>query len=513
MKSLRTRLLVGLLISSTVVLAVHGLGVYAVVRSRLVGELDRSLIDTLRSNAPDIARQAFALQRGQPFPGGPGGRRPPPGAGRLSPLAASIPGPAERDDLLFQARTRDGKVLLASASLGETALPRLAEELVSATYEDIGGTLARFASLTLPNTDRSGRAVGLVLQLQAPGDPGPRGPPRARPQPARPPALEIVMAIDASEVAETLTQLRWLLILGWLAASTLGAFVIAWLLKLGLAPLSALRQQIDTFDEARPRGRFELPGAPSELLPIVDQLNALVDRMAAALTREQEFTGHAAHELRTPLAGLRATLEVSLSRPRETAAHVASAEQCLEITLQMQQMVEVLLTVARSAAPAQNGPVEQITLGKLLASSWALCADRAAERQITLSLNSADSAPLETDSERLGLLLTNLLGNAVDHGDEGSAIQVALDRQGDQHVLTVSNPASTATTETAQRAFDPFWRGDVARHETARHSGLGLTLCQRLAASLGGRLSASCQGGQFTITLNLRDDRGHRVRF
>lgn len=503
MKSLRARLLVGLLTSSTLVLAAHGVGVYAVVRARLVGELDRSLIDTLRSNAPDIARQALALQRGQPFPGGPGGRRPPPGGGRPAAPAAPIPGPAERDDLLFQARTRDGEVLLSSDSLGEGALPRLAEELVSATFEDIDSGLARFSSLTLPTSGQPGRAVGLVLQLQTPPDLGNRGPPRTHPQPPRPPAVEIVMAIDASEVAETLEQLRWLLVLGWVAASALGAFVIGWLLKLGLAPVAALRDQIDAFDEARPQGRFELPGAPSELLPIVDQLNALVDRMAAALTREQEFTGHAAHELRTPLAGLRATLEVTLSRPRDTTAHVTSAEQCLEITLQMQQMVEVLLTVARSAEPARDGGGDSIALGELIASSWEPWRDRAAERQITLSLNSADSMTLKTDAERLGLLLTNLLGNAVDHGDSGNAIQVDCLRHDEQFVLTLSNPASNATTETAQRAFDPFWRGDVARHETAHHSGLGLTLCQRLASSLGGQLSASCQQGQFTVKLTL----------
>ncbi len=404
---------------------------------------------------------------------------------------------------MFQARTRGGEVLLSSDSLADQDLPRLGEELVSATFDDIDGALARFTSLTLPTSGQPGRAVGLVLQLQAPADLGNRGPPRAHPQPPRPPAVEIVMAIDADEVAETLEQLRWLLVLGWVAASALGAAVIAWLLKLGLAPVAALREQIDAFDEARPRGRFELPGAPSELLPIVDQLNSLVDRMAATLTREQEFTGHAAHELRTPLAGLRATLEVALSKPRETAAHVTSAEQCLEITLQMQQMVEVLLTVARSAEPPRDGADDSITLGKLLASSWEPWRDRAAERQISLSLNSADSLTLQTDSERLSLLLTNLLGNAVDHGDRDSDIQVDCKRHDERVVLTLSNSAAKATAETARRAFDPFWRGDVARHETARHSGLGLTLCQRLASSLGGQLSASCEGGRFTVSLTL----------
>jgi signal transduction histidine kinase len=518
-KSLRTRLLVGLLTSSTLVLAAHGFGIYTVVRARLVGELDRALIDTVRSNAPEIARESLMRSQGRVFGSTPGGRRTlgqrglgrdgaPPRQGdpdRVDhpPENSTIPSPVERDDLLFGVHARDGEALLASLSLDGGSLLRLGEGLGAVSFDKISADTARFSQLTLPTTGQPGRAVGIVLQLDVPEALTDRVATRLRPPPTRPPPLEIVMAIDASQVANTLVQLRWLLVLGWLAASAVSALVIVWLLKISLAPVAALRQQIEAFDESHPSAHFAVPETPSELMPIVDQLNSLVERMATALTREQEFAGHAAHELRTPLAGLRSTLEVALSRPRDTAAHVASAEQCLEITLQMQQMVDVLLHLARATAPDQHTTCAEIEFAPLISASWAPWAERAREQQISLTVNSEKHASLPGDAGRLGLLLTNLLGNAVDHGDVGGIVEVSLKPAGKLLRLTVSNPASEATAITAERAFDAFWRGDSARHETALHSGLGLTLCRRLATSLGGELRARQQAGQFTVTLTL----------
>jgi signal transduction histidine kinase len=520
MKSLRARLLLGLLTSSTLVLAANGFGLYFVMRARLEGELDRSLVDTLRSNAPNIAREVLLeVRAGRSGYMGMSGRRHPggqrtgwedadPGAsqgGSNPPRPTAIPRPAERTDLMFQALSRDGEALLASDSLAGASFPRLAEDLPVVTYDKIDAGSLRFGWVDLPGTDVLGRAVGLALQMDPPEEMPGRGSMRMRPTPMRPPPIEIIMAIDAGGVAATLAQLRLFLVLGWLAASTIGAGVIVWLLQLGLAPVASLRQQIEEIDEAGPETRFSVPDAPSELLPVLDQLNALMGRMAAGMAREQEFAGHAAHELRTPLAGLRSTLEVALSRPRQTAEHVAASEQCLQITLQMQEMVEVLLSVVRNASPDESGDRQDTAIGGLLDASWAPWEQLAEQRRMTFMSDCNRDDVLRTDEGRLRMILTNLLGNAVDHGDEGGAISVALSRTAELVTLTVSNPAAAASSEVADRAFDAFWRGDEAREGTAQHSGLGLTLCSRLATSLGGELAAAYADGSFSVTLSLPD--------
>lgn len=90
--------------------------------------------------------------------------------------------------------------------------------------------------------------------------------------------------------------------------------------------------------------------------------------------------------------------------------------------------------------------------------------------------------------------------NAVCHADADSAIEETLRRW-----RAGSNAARAATPETAERAFDAFWRADPARAAVGEHAGLGLSLCQRLVEELGGHLRARVEGGRFTIELELPD--------
>lgn len=223
LSSLRARLVVGQLAGVSVFLALSGVAIYWIVRGRMLAEIDRSLVELARSNLPPLVREI--------------GLRPPldPSRPRLDrrPIAegergarepderpeGALPGLGDREDLLFQSWRPDGRPGARSRRLGERVLPRIAERVEQHAFEALDEKRLAFAFLELePALDAEGRtwrAVGGIFRppafALAQG-----GPARAQ---RDPPSIEAVFAKDVSGLVETLTSLRWLLVLGWLGSS------------------------------------------------------------------------------------------------------------------------------------------------------------------------------------------------------------------------------------------------------------------------------------------------------
>ena len=321
-------------------------------------------------------------------------------------------------------------------------------------------------------------------------------------RPPRGPLLaDLVVARDTTELEADLEELQWMLVLGWLTSSLGCALILMWVVGRSLRPVEGLGRQLSSLDEGRLDHRFAVANTPLELTPIIDQLNGLMDRLGKAFEREQTLTAHAAHELRTPLTGLRSTLEVCLNRPRETEEYREAARDCLDITLMMQTMVERLLELGRKGELR----IESAPLDELIDEAWDPYAERADERGMTLAKSFDRSLEIRTDLEGLSRILANLLENAIHYADAGTPIEVAAKTAADVDGLqiVVANAASQAPADVAEHAFDAFWRADSSRTETGVHAGLGLSLCKRIAETLGGRIDARLADGRFTMTLFL----------
>ena len=240
---------------------------------------------------------------------------------------------------------------------------------------------------------------------------------------------------------------------------------------------------------------------PAETLPVVEKLNGLLARLEAAFRRERSFTADAAHELRTPLAGARSTLEVALSRPRDAGEYPEALADTLAITTHMQSMVDSLLMLARLDAGQVELHSEPVHLPALVESTWQAVADRARSRGLAFESRLAPGLSATCDREMLSMVLAGLLGNAADHADENGRVWVAgRAAAADLVEITVANTGCGLSQDDVSRVFDRFWRGDSARTGAAIHSGLGLTLVRRAVEALGGTVSANVDDdGVFTV--------------
>jgi len=461
--SLRVRLLVGAALAMGVVLPAAGILLYLLVRASLLAGFDGALESKVRAFAALVDQEDEVEVEFDER--------------NLPELRRS-----HRPEYL-EVWKGDGAVLYRSPSLGHRDLERVGGPPGSPAFRSVrlpDGRRGRIAGLTfVPREENPGRRVAQEATL--------------------------VLGRETREVDETLARLRALLIAVCAGAILASVGLLAWVVRRGLRPVSDLATQIARVGEADLSARIAAGSAPSELLPVVLRLNDLLARLEGAFNRERAFSADVAHELRTPLAGLRTTLEVALSRERDSLAFREALSDCLDICVPMQAMVDNLLALARADAGQVDLVAEPVDLDEILKECWVPFAARAAERRLRVEWAVDPAALLQTDRGTLRLILQNLLGNAVAYADPGGLVRIETRERDGRMEMIILNSGNKLTPEQAGHVFERFWRGDAARTEAGLHCGLGLALCQKLTGVLGGSISVqSAVGGVFSVTLTFQ---------
>lgn len=230
------------------------------------------------------------------------------------------------------------------------------------------------------------------------------------------------------------------------------------------------------------------------------------------LAQLKQFTADASHELRNPLTAMRASLAVMQSHPeRIHPADTEKLQAMASAATQMSQLVEDLLLLARLDRQVSNrrtGAV--IALDELLEDLVMLYRDRAAQQQITLTLDLQANADINGDASQLQRLFSNLIANGIQYTQAGGTVTVRLHRSPSQAVVTVQDTGIGIATEHLPHLFDRFWRVDQSRSHHEGGSGLGLAIVQAVTQRHGGTLTVSSEPGRgttFTVHLALAKSR------
>jgi len=262
---------------------------------------------------------------------------------------------------------------------------------------------------------------------------------------------------------------------------------LAWLVWFGVGRAMRPLNRIATDVGLQDVGSLERIAAhrvPVEAKPLVDALNALFDRLQRAFENERRFTADAAHELRTPLAALKTYAQVASREPNHEKIQLA-LHKVIHGVDRATHLVQQLLTLAR-IDPSRWVPQGQpIDLSELASERLAAMSGQAVEKQIEISLSSANQAYVRGDRAMLDILITNLLGNAIKYTPMHGAVEVNVDTVGDEAVLSISDSGEGIPEQDRGQVFERFYRRERG---STPGCGLGLSIVHRIVEIIGAKI-------------------------
>jgi len=373
---------------------------------------------------------------------------------------------------LFQFWNLKSGTTTRSPDLGAGDLKFFHGELNEPIYQDIhlapGKPLRAIGFLHLPFTNEYGREEmrrrGNILH------------PRDYPQ-------VIVCARETTGLDSRLSQTK--LDLLWSGVITLLAVWLAILLvtKWTLRPLDKLAASLLKRSTEVDTPLPEIPpDLPRELVPLASAFRVALEKIQIARAHEKDFAFSAAHQLRTPIAGIHAILEQAISRPRDAESLNQRIRRALDVARDMRATVDSLMSLARLRGgidEVERRPFDPIAVIRDLASAEEL---HQSPRLLTVTLPEQPSVLI--GNERLfKVLVSILIENAFQHSPDGGRIWIHAEPRTDDLVLTVANDARGFDPEDAERIFRPFQRGRRTSVNTGG-AGLGLALAREIAQRL-----------------------------
>ena len=278
--------------------------------------------------------------------------------------------------------------------------------------------------------------------------------------------------------------------------------LIAWVLHRGLEPL----RQLAALAENVSANSWEFSPPPTasetaELAPLTRALQSVLQRLEHSFQQQRTFVSDAAHELKTAVAVVKSSLQLTSMRQRTAEEYQAGNERALADTERLEELVAKMLTLARvesTAAPADNPNCD---LNECICKTVVELETFAAVRCVQIAVHDltggACSVPLT--GEDCALLVSNLLMNAIQHSPQHSQVELRFSTQNGAVELTVHDHGDGIDPAVLPHIFDRFYRGDPSRARATGGSGLGLAICKAVIEKSGGSITLQSEPARGTI--------------
>jgi two-component system sensor histidine kinase TctE len=233
--------------------------------------------------------------------------------------------------------------------------------------------------------------------------------------------------------------------------------------------------------------------APTEVRGLIKAINRMMARLGNAIESQRRFAANAAHQLRTPLAGVRLRAQMALRQPAPAELR-ASLLEIESSAMRASHVLEQLLTLSQAESRLQSGDSERTDLADVALHTIERYLPEAIRREIDLGYEGlAHGADVSGAKVLLGELLGNLIDNSIRYGRAGGRITVRTEQAADAIVLSVADDGPGFSARERKRAFERFQRTDASADSG---SGLGLAIVKEIAERYAATLSLETDEGQ-----------------
>jgi two-component system OmpR family sensor kinase len=317
------------------------------------------------------------------------------------------------------------------------------------------------------------------------------------------------VATRASEVPREYLLDASLIVPIIIVAAGLGAFVF---LGRTQRQLTEITTEVAAITDGRSlHRRLALSEETTDFADLVTTLNAMIGRLETSFGALRRFTADASHELKTPLAVLRADVERAMHDNSTQTERMVALEEALQEVRRMTDLVESLLTLARADEGRFDIYREPIELQPLVQEVYETALILGEAQGVTVNLPFTTDVVVMADRTRLRQLFLNLVTNAIKYTPAGGKVELGLGRHPDNVTFAVRDTGIGISAADFPHIFERFWRADRVRSRMSERGGfgLGLAISQWIAQAHGGTLTASSRlgrGSLFTVTLPIANE-------
>ncbi len=330
-----------------------------------------------------------------------------------------------------------------------------------------------------------------------------------RPIPATGHSPQLILRVGAkrSTVDDDIWRLTEMILLAFAFILVLAPLSGYWLAGRATSPLATILQMTARLHPDNLSERLPLRGSGDELDQLSATINGMLDRLAAHLEQQRTFVANAAHELRSPLAAMRTSVEVALQRDRSPAEYRDLLADLVEECAALATLINQLLLLAEGDAGLlhADGPVR---LDQLASQAVDMFQGIAEQRGLELCVKASDPVAVRGNKVHLREVVHNLMDNALKFTPPGGrvTIEVSAPSRTEPVRLCVRDTGAGIAAEDLPYVFERFYRADKSRQraQPTGGTGLGLSICQAIVNAYGGHIAVASTVGQgTTVTVSL----------
>lgn len=289
----------------------------------------------------------------------------------------------------------------------------------------------------------------------------------------------LAAAMSTEGYLMVLRSLLQILIISYPLTLLILFFLARYLAGKSIQPIRDIILQMSSIRQDTLNLRIIEPETNDELQQLSSSINALLNRIEQGFLREKQFTADAAHQLKTPLAVLKGSLEVLLRKPRGNEEYQQKIVESVEEIDRMWLTVEQLLMLARVDGKQHQVNLAEVSLIEMIDNVIQRFSRKIQQRGMRIRFEPETDFVTTTDPFLMDIILENLISNAIKYSFESGEIEIKIIQQPEGPLLSIADEGIGIAEPDLERIFDPFYRSEPFGHPAVKGDGLGLSIVRR----------------------------------